>query len=83
MKNKARLTLSVILLLICLAAVPVLVQAAAPERIVSLVPSLTENLFALGVGDKVVGVTSWGSYPPVAQERTVGGDACNLNVEVL
>lgn len=83
MKNKARLTLSVILLLICLAAVPVLVQAAAPERIVSLVPSLTENLFALGVGDKVVGVTSWCTYPPEAQERTVVGDAFNLNVEVL
>ncbi len=32
---------------------------AAPQRIVSLAPSITENLFALGVGDRVVGVTSW------------------------
>jgi ABC-type Fe3+-hydroxamate transport system substrate-binding protein len=40
----------------------------APERIVSLVPSLTETLFALGVGDRVVGRTRYCTQPP----RTVG-----------
>ena len=34
-----------------------------PERIVSLVPSLTEALFALGLGDRVVGVTEWCVHP--------------------
>lgn len=34
-----------------------------PQRIVSLVPSLTEALFALGLGPRVVGVTDWCVYP--------------------
>lgn len=34
-----------------------------PERIVSLVPSLTEALFELGLGDRVVGVTDWCVHP--------------------
>lgn len=56
---------------------------AAPGKIVSLVPSLTESLFALGVGDRVVGVTSWCDYPTEAQTRTIIGDAMNLNIELL
>ncbi|HET9074411.1 MAG TPA: cobalamin-binding protein [Solirubrobacteraceae bacterium] len=39
-------------------------------RIVSLVPSATEMLFALGLGDDVVGVTHECDYPPAARERT-------------
>ncbi len=41
----------------------------APQRIVSLVPSLTEALFAFGVGEKVVGRTRYCTQPP----RAVGG----------
>ena len=46
-----------------------------PERIVSLVPSLTEALFALGLGDRVVGVTDWCVHPAdaVARLPKVGG----------
>jgi iron complex transport system substrate-binding protein len=45
-----------------------------PQRIVSLAPSNTEILFALGLGDKVVGVTDWCNYPPEAQQKEkVGG----------
>ncbi len=56
---------------------------AAPSRIVSLAPSITENLFALGVGDNVVGVTSFCDYPAAAAEKTVIGDATSLNLELL
>ncbi len=44
-------------------------------RIVSLVPSLTEALFALGLGDRVVGVTEWCVHPAdgVAALPKVGG----------
>jgi ABC-type Fe3+-hydroxamate transport system substrate-binding protein len=44
-------------------------------RIVSLVPSLTEALFVLGLGDRVVGVTDWCVHPAagVARVRKVGG----------
>jgi len=45
-----------------------------PQRIVSLAPSNTEILFALGLGDKVVGVTDLCNYPPEALNKTkVGG----------
>jgi iron complex transport system substrate-binding protein len=36
---------------------------AVPQRIISLAPSNTQILFAIGVGDKVVGVTDYCSYP--------------------
>ncbi len=45
-----------------------------PERIISLAPSNTEMLFALGLADKVVGVTDYCNYPPEAQEKpSIGG----------
>ena len=37
-----------------------------PETVVSLQPSNTENLFKLGLGDKVVGVTDFDNYPEEA-----------------
>jgi iron complex transport system substrate-binding protein len=55
-----------------------------PERIISLAPSSTEILFALGLGDKVVGVTQYCNYPPEAQEKTkIGGfSASDIDVSV-
>jgi len=46
-----------------------------PERIVSLVPSLTETLFAFGLRDRIVGVTDYCTEPAgeVAQKTKVGG----------
>lgn len=50
-----------------------------PERIISLAPSNTEILFALGLGDKVVGVTDFCDYPEEAQEiEKVGFVEINL-----
>ena len=50
-----------------------------PERIISLAPSNTEVLFALGLGDKVVGVTDLCDYPEEAQEiERVGFIEINL-----
>jgi iron complex transport system substrate-binding protein len=47
---------------------------AQPVKIVSLAPNLTELLFALGLGDRVVGVTKFCDYPPEAKSlRKVGG----------
>jgi iron complex transport system substrate-binding protein len=40
-----------------------------PRRIVSLAPSITETLFAIGLGDRVVGVTQYCDYPPEAQTK--------------
>lgn len=45
-----------------------------PGRIVSLAPNITEILFALGLGERVVGVTRFCDYPPEALTKTkVGG----------
>ena len=46
-----------------------------PRRIVCLVPSITETLFALGLGDSIVGVTDFCTHPPddVARVAKVGG----------
>lgn len=40
-----------------------------PQRIISLAPSNTEILFALGLGDKVVGVTQYCDYPEAAKSK--------------
>ncbi len=43
-----------------------LLLAAAPARIVSTYPSITETLFALGAGNRVVGVSTYCRYPAAA-----------------
>ncbi|NWG09703.1 MAG: cobalamin-binding protein [Nitrososphaerales archaeon] len=55
-----------------------------PERIVSLAPSSTEILFALGLGDKIVGVDSYSDYPPDAIniEPKVGSFS-SINIETV
>lgn len=43
----------------------------APQRIISLVPSQTELLFDLGLGERVVGVTKFCIHPAVARQQAV------------
>jgi iron complex transport system substrate-binding protein len=48
-------------------------RAQRPARIVSLIPAVTEMIFALGAGDRVVGVSSFDKFPPdVAKIQKVG-----------
>ena len=68
---------------------------AAPRRVVSLVPSLTETLFDLGAGDTVVGITDFCIFPPdltlprlggtknprVEDVRTLAPDLVHMNLE--
>src|SRR5579875_995992 len=51
------------------------------KRIVSLIPSLTEDLFALGVGGRVVGVSQYSDYPPAARKIAVVSTFASLNAE--
>jgi iron complex transport system substrate-binding protein len=55
----------------------------AARRIVSLSPTTTELLFALGVGDRVVGRTRWDSYPDSARLVPDLGDGLRPNVEAV
>jgi iron complex transport system substrate-binding protein len=54
-----------------------------PEKIVSLAPSATEILFALGLGDRVVGVDAYSDYPPEAQDIERIGDFDGPNIEKI
>jgi iron complex transport system substrate-binding protein len=55
----------------------------APRRIVALAPSAAELVYALGCGDRVVGVSAWCNYPPQAKQQPVVGDAASVNAEKL
>jgi iron complex transport system substrate-binding protein len=52
-----------------------------PERIISLAPSNTEILFAIGAGDKVVGVTTYDDYPEEVLDIEKIGDFNGINLE--
>jgi iron complex transport system substrate-binding protein len=52
-----------------------------PQRIVSLAPSNTEILFALGLGDKVVGVTEYCNYPQEVMTKPKVGGFSNVDIE--
>jgi iron complex transport system substrate-binding protein len=56
---------------------------AEPRRVVSLAPSITETLFALGLGDRVAGVTDYCDYPAAALTRPKVGGIINPSVEAI
>jgi iron complex transport system substrate-binding protein len=55
----------------------------APRRIVSTAPSITETLFALGVGNKVVGVSQFCNYPPEVQKLPKVGSYIRPDAEAI
>lgn len=59
------------------------VPSTASRRIISLAPSITETLFALGLGDDVVGVTRYCDYPPEAQSRTKVAGYYDMSYEAV
>ena len=54
---------------------------APADRIVSLSPHLTEILYELGVGDRIVGTVRYADYPEAAKEIPRLGDAFSVSVE--
>ncbi len=60
------------------------VEVSSAQRIVSLTPSNTEILFALGLGDRVVGVDAYSNYPPEAAAiEAKCGDYSGPNTELI
>jgi iron complex transport system substrate-binding protein len=55
----------------------------SPGRIVSLGPTVTEKLFLLGAGDRLVGVTTYCQRPSAAQDREKVGSVTQANVEKI
>ncbi len=58
-------------------------RAAAPARIVSLAPSVTETLFALGVGPRVVAVSDYCDYPPEVRRLPKIGSFLDPSIEAI
>ncbi|UCC98915.1 MAG: ABC transporter substrate-binding protein [Phycisphaerales bacterium] len=54
---------------------------ARPDRIVSMAPSLTEILFALGLDKEIVGVTEYSDYPPAVMNKPKVGSFWQPNIE--
>lgn len=64
-------------------AAPQRASSTTPLRIVSTAPSITELLYALGLGDRVVGVTNYCHYPPEAKLKPKIGDYTSPNLEAI
>lgn len=54
-----------------------------PQRIVSLVPAVTEILYALGLEDSIAGVTSYCNYPVAARSKPKIGEYASPSLEVM
>lgn len=61
----------------------VVILKKPPQRIVSLAPAVTEMLFAIGAGNRVVGVTSYCDYPPAAKKLPKVGGFTNPSLEKI
>ena len=57
--------------------------APPPKRIISLAPSTTEILYALGLGDRIVGVTTFCDYPEAAKAKAKIGGMSNPSLEAV
>lgn len=56
---------------------------ATIRRVVSLAPDLTETMFAIGAGDRLVGVTTFCTFPDEAKSIAKIGDTINPNLESI
>lgn len=57
--------------------------AETPERIITLAPSVTEIVFALGLGGNIVGVTNYCDYPEEAKKKQKVGGMSNPSLEAV
>lgn len=57
--------------------------APVPTRIISLSPATTEILFSLGLGDRIVGVTSFCDHPSEAKKKAKIGGMSNPSLEAI
>jgi iron complex transport system substrate-binding protein len=70
----------ILLLMACARALP---AQTKPQRIVSTAPSITETLFALGLGDRVVGVSQFCNYPPEVRKLPKVGSYIRPDPEAI
>lgn len=76
-----RTKLAAVLAAAC-ASLPAVAQAAPPKRIVSLSPTATEDLFAIGAGRQVIAVDDQSNYPKAAPRTKLSGFTPNIEAIV-
>lgn len=79
MKRRLQIVLAVLLTAVSSAAA----QSDVCSRIVTLAPSLTESVYALNLGDRVVGVSGFSEYPPEALAKPRVGALLDPNFEAI
>jgi len=77
---KRRLYILEILILLCL-SVCAQKQESSGYRIVSLSPAMTEILFSIGAGDRIIGVTTFCDFPPQTKAIRKVGDFSHPSIE--
>ncbi|MCM8832137.1 MAG: helical backbone metal receptor, partial [Candidatus Omnitrophica bacterium] len=70
-------------ILFCFFCLGVYSQDKYPERIISLGPSITEELYLLGVEDKILGVTTYCKRPKEVLKKEKVGTVVDVNVEKI
>lgn len=70
-----------VLFVVSLVALAALQPGATPTRIISLIPAVTEMLFAIGAGPQVVAVSSFDRYPPEVEKLQRVGALIDPDVE--
>lgn len=74
---------AVALIMLVIALTVTAASSGQPLRIVSLAPSITEVLFALGLGERIVGVTNFCDYPAEAKQKQKVGGMSNPSLEAV
>lgn len=82
-KAEIKKNIFIFIIALCLCAFVSRAFAGSPARIVSLAPSMTEILFAAGLGDSIVGVTSYCDQPEEAKEKQKIGGMSNPSLEAV
>lgn len=78
-----RLFLCSLIAIVLMASGVALLAQTKPQRIVSTAPSITETLFALGLGDRVVGVSQFCNYPPEVRKLPRVGSYIKPDAEAI
>ncbi len=76
------LALALVLLVACGRPAPEPHRSATPERVISLSPSITETLYDLGLEDRLVGISRFGTSDS-ARNIQIVGDFLNINYETI
>jgi iron complex transport system substrate-binding protein len=78
-----KFTIAIFLILVLSGSASATDHPSPPGRIISLAPSTTEILFALGLGDNIVGVTSFCDFPEAAKKKPKIGGMSNPSLEAI